>query len=266
MKVYAIRDAFLDDRRDLAWLIWYEKEQKFIIEISEKTDSWSAPFMLASFVEKGIHTVNSFWSLNWVRERIVPEERQNLGMILKANGLAEYDPHELLRIAGGRCAQDDCFITALKNNQIPDELRRRLGRRAVDTFSTSGGDFVLFRNGKIIILESSRKGEPDQRIKAYEETIERIRLCAEGHEAQLSDGELMTAEEIRRNGTPLPFSMEDLREFLRENLMNTAQTAEALGCTRQNIQDLVLRGKLKPVMKEKGGFVFLKADITAALP
>lgn len=49
----------------------------------------------------------------WVRQRIVPPDRQNIGQILKANGLEEYDEFSLLMFGSGRCAQDDyCFKCA----------------------------------------------------------------------------------------------------------------------------------------------------------
>ena len=42
-----------------------------------------------------------------MQQRIVPTDRQNLGEILRDNGLKEYDEFELLMLATGRCAQDD---------------------------------------------------------------------------------------------------------------------------------------------------------------
>lgn len=41
-----------------------------------------------------------------MQQRIAPTDRQNLGQILKDNGLDEYDEFQLLMLANGRCVQD----------------------------------------------------------------------------------------------------------------------------------------------------------------
>ena len=266
MKISAIRDAVLDPLKDLAWLLWYEEEERFIIEISEDADVWSAPFMLSSFIKKDTLTLNSVWSMAWVRERIVPEERQNLGMILRANGLTEYDPYEMIRLSGGRCAQDDCFLVPLTAKQIPDELRRRLDRTITGSFRSDHGDFVFFRDGAIVLMEERRDDYDagrERRLSAYLAGLDRLRIRAGGHEAEHEDGMIRTAAEIRKSGQILPFSAGDMRAFLQEGLVDTASAAEMLGCTRQNIQDLVRRGKLKPVMKTGGSFVFLRSELVS---
>ncbi len=47
----------------------------------------------------------------------------------------------------------------------------------------------------------------------------------------------------------------------RQNLLGTAEAADLLRCTRQNIQDLVKRGRLQPVMELSSGFLFLRGDV-----
>ena len=126
MRAYAIRDASIDKSRDLAWLLYYEREDTFHIEISEDVDEWDAPLILSSFVKRGVRALDPYWSRVWVEQRIIPRDRQNLGMILKENGLHEYDTHRLLVLSDGRCAQDECFITPLRTGAFPQELSRRL--------------------------------------------------------------------------------------------------------------------------------------------
>ena len=135
MKAFAIRDEWLDRDRDLAYLLYYEKEKSFHIEICPDTGEWEAPMILSSFIRKNRRSVDTFWSGKWVEQRIVPPERQNLGMILKKHGIDEYDPYRLLVLSHGRCAQDDCFITALKEREYPAELIKRLGQNIRDMFA-----------------------------------------------------------------------------------------------------------------------------------
>lgn len=118
MKIYAIKEK--DDV--LGWLLYYEKERKFYIELPDHADPWKTPLLLSSFAEWGQTTINSYWSSMWVSQRIIPSDRQNIGDILKDNGLSEYDEHQMLVLAAGRCVQDDYYI---EETEIPNELQRR---------------------------------------------------------------------------------------------------------------------------------------------
>ena len=50
MKAYAIRDEALPRQRDLAWLLYYEKNDRFTIELSRKCDEWTLPPILSSLL------------------------------------------------------------------------------------------------------------------------------------------------------------------------------------------------------------------------
>ena len=119
MKIFAIRDESAILRADLAYLLYYELEKRFYIELPEDADPWETPLMLSAFVKRGTDC-NSYWSKLWVQQRIVPPDRQNLGQILKDNHLKEYDEFDLLMLAMGRCAQDDYYLVPLNEDQLPE--------------------------------------------------------------------------------------------------------------------------------------------------
>ncbi|MCM3454416.1 helix-turn-helix domain-containing protein [Heyndrickxia oleronia] len=56
-------------------------------------------------------------------------------------------------------------------------------------------------------------------------------------------------------------SVEELKAFLQEQVVNTKQAAEILGCTRQNIKRIVDNGKLVPIKEMEKDRLFLKADV-----
>ncbi len=60
-------------------------------------------------------------------------------------------------------------------------------------------------------------------------------------------------------------SRDDLIKFIQEELIDTSEAAQILGCSRQNISDLIKRGKLKPVKILRQERVFFRADILARL-
>ena len=59
MKIFAIRDESMPLQRDLAYLLYYEGEKRFYIELPDEADPWETPLLLSSFVKKGETTVNS---------------------------------------------------------------------------------------------------------------------------------------------------------------------------------------------------------------
>jgi len=58
---------------------------------------------------------------------------------------------------------------------------------------------------------------------------------------------------------------EELRKLMIENLMDSAQVAEALKCSRANVDDLVRRKKLIPIYASSKARLFLRADVLARL-
>lgn len=54
---------------------------------------------------------------------------------------------------------------------------------------------------------------------------------------------------------------EELELFIKEELVNTADVMQMLNCSRQNVFDLIKRGKLRPVKETPKERLFLKADI-----
>lgn len=100
----------------------------------------------------------------WVRQRIVPPDRQNIGQILKANGLEEYDEFSLLMLGSGRCAQDDYYLFPLSEEEVEETFRERYQKRIEDVVSLKNGELLaFFRNGKLkkvdipLTLEDFRK-------------------------------------------------------------------------------------------------------------
>lgn len=58
-------------------------------------------------------------------------------------------------------------------------------------------------------------------------------------------------------------SRDELAAWIAENIISTGEAAEILGCSRQNIDDLIKRGKLKPIKAVNYIRLFFKDDILA---
>ena len=80
------------------------------IEIDESATVDDVPAFFIPFLEKGERLICGDLALRWLRERIVPPGRQNLGEVLRAAGLNEYDEVELLRAGKGKSSHDSFLV------------------------------------------------------------------------------------------------------------------------------------------------------------
>ncbi|KZR57889.1 hypothetical protein [Pseudobacillus badius] len=66
------------------------------------------------------------------------------------------------------------------------------------------------------------------------------------------------------NNVPLSFNnKEELIKFIKDEVINTTESTEILGCTRQNLNNLVQRGVLTPIKELHKDKLFFKSDILA---
>lgn len=112
MYKFAIRNENYGEK-NIAFLYYDETSKEYEIEIPESTKSKEAPLIIAHFIQKNSRKIDKKWSFRWVQERVTPPERQNLGQILKANNMKEYDTFPLLIKNEGRCCQDECYIVRI---------------------------------------------------------------------------------------------------------------------------------------------------------
>ena len=134
---------------------------------------------------------------------------------------------------------------------------------------TGSGEYLFFfRDGMIrriadsdLCAGSGLQQKQLKRLSLYRNSISQLSVTAGGHGIRASEGTFLSAEDLREKGRLLPLTQEDFLSYIQRNVIDTATAAELLHCTRQNIQDLVRRGKLHPVLTLKNNFLFLKEDI-----
>ena len=114
MRTFAIKNDKHKKRPAQSWLYYDEERKVFSIRIDRNADIQDLPLMLSILAEKGEYETEGKWPLKFVRSRIVPPERQNLGAILKAHGLEFYDELEFLLFDMGRCSNDDYYLEEIK--------------------------------------------------------------------------------------------------------------------------------------------------------
>lgn len=255
MKIFRIIDESLGRNHGIAYLFCYEKSGVFSIEISDRTDPAELPIMLASFAEKGMHTVDPVWSSRWVSQRIIPSDRQNLGMVLRENGLKEYDSLRLLMKGRGRCAQDDCCIQEIREADLPDWMQVRLQRKLQDIFPI-GSTFVLaaFADGTMRKIDLAPFLEVDRKLAVLQtdrQRFEMVHLQPGGCGICWQDWQMVSAEKLYDAGELLPITFSEYQASVGNDLMDTSEVCDMLHCSRQYVDSLVKRGQL-PTASDKG--------------
>ena len=267
MKIFAIKSDHTGSKV-LGYLLYYEKTKQFYIELLDQADEWETPLLLSSFVKRGQKTVNSYWSLVWVRQRIIPTDRQNLGSILRENGLSEYDEYSLLELAEGRCAQDDCYIEPMEERCLPAEILNRFQIRVEEAVPLADRYLlVFFRNG------SARKcnmqavcTEPRfASILLREELFSAVSVQTDGYGITWGENLEIDANRLWQEGTEVPLSLADFQNYAAYCVTDTSGACRLLNCSRQNISDLVRRGKLHPIRSSSAGALFLMSELRQRL-
>ena len=261
MKIFAIKDETDTTGKTLAWLIYYEAEKRFYIELPDDADPWETPLLLSSVLKRGERTVNAYWSKLWVQQRIVPSDRQNLGQVLRDNALDTYDEFELLMLANGRCAQDDYYLVPMTESELPQSLMARFQKKVEDVVPLAHQTLlVFFRDGLVKKCEVPPL-DALLPICKNDELFRTVTVQTGGYGICWGESLTVADNALYENGQTVPLTLDDFRCFVENRIVNTAEAAELLDCSRQNIDDLIRRDKLHPVKATAKSKLFLKSEL-----
>lgn len=122
---------------------------------------------------------------------------------------------------------------------------------------------VFFENDKVKKFNVKRLFDEYPEYKALEDAnlFESVKVEPGGYgiswnsELDCSEGELYN------DGIDVPVTLADFEAFVKHNLVNTKEVTEILGCSKQNVDDLVRRGKLHPIKSGVRYTLFLKSEV-----
>lgn len=95
---------------EYAVLSYDEEKDVYHVSIPASVNPDNLPAILGILARKGVREIEDRWARQFVKERVVPPDRQNIGMILRDAGLGYYSEFALLVYTSGRCAMDEFFI------------------------------------------------------------------------------------------------------------------------------------------------------------
>ena len=266
MRIFAIKDEELPQSRILGYLIYYEAPKAFYIELPDDADQWETPLILDSFVKRGERSVGSYWSRIWVEQRIIPQDRQNIGQILRENGLTEYDEFSLLMLTHGRCAQDQCYLEELPEKDLPAVVLERWQYKIEDIVPLDDMRLLtFFQNGQVRIVDITALLNKYPACKLYaisEKQFGRVEVQPDGYGIMWNEQAAIPNHDLYKQGLPVPLSLQDFCRFVQLRVVNATEACTILDCSRQNIDDLIKRNKLHPIRSDVKYKLFLRNEVT----
>lgn len=259
MKYYEIIDD--DLKESVGTLIYYEKEKACIIELEEFLDEWTAPLLFSGLVKKGIYTIPKEISLMWVRERVIPSGRQNIGAILTNHKMKEYDEFRLLELSKGKCSQDSLRIK--KISELPTYVHQRRRGNLTECAAISGNSLLcFFEDGtlKKISLSDLKNLEGVDKIENNKMLFESAKVGTGGYSVSFGDSIDISARDLYDRGIKIPLTLEDIKAFIKNAVMDTGDSCTRLSCSRQNLAYLQDK-QVWTVRENVKGNLYLKGEI-----
>ena len=202
-----------------------------------------------------------------MESRLVPRSRQNLGEVRRENGLTEYDSLRLLEMTEGRNSQDDCYLEPLRPGDAPTWFLAREADRVAEVVALEGFRLlVAFRSGEVRVCTASdleQCSEGLERVLSDEMAFARVEVAAGGRGARWGSMLYIGDDVLRAAGQPIPLTWADLRRIAPALLVDAAEAARELDCTRQNINALMKRGALSAAKSSDKATLFMRSDIQA---
>lgn len=266
MKSYAIYDEQLERTEPIGYLFYYEKAKSFVIELSNEIDEWQAPLLFQGLVKKGIYTIPKDIALMWVRERIIPSGRQNIGEILKRHKLKEYSEIAMLSLARGRSSQDDCYVKEVCEEEIPESIKQRWLGNVVECFPTEHSDIVcMFRDNTARLVRMDKlmdKYKGVTHIMKHRELLESVQVGVGGYSISFNESIEIMASDLKEVGELLPLQASDFYGFVQKNILDTTNACLLIECSRQNLSYLVREKRLSPIIQGTKENLYTKGEIS----
>ena len=263
MKVCEILDE-TNGNAILGYLFYYEKNQLYSIEISGDLTEDEAPVFFTWFIRNDVRTVSPEWSRRWVESRVIPPDRQNLGMILKEYKLKEYNVFKLLMISDGRCAQDDCAVKPVKYEELPGWVLDRRQKKLEFAVDLGSWNMIFtYRDGSVFRVDMYKLlDQDDKRCTALDNPLMKneYKITAGGTGLMIGGSVIITSEELYGHGQKLPLTGNELRILAGSYVMDTRDVCNELNCSRQYIDELTKKKGLS-VLKDGGTHIYARSDV-----
>ena len=120
LRSFKIMNDSLDQSKEHAILTYDEESDQYAVHIPEAVDCNDLPAILSLLAKQGIRELDDKWARRFVKERVVPPDRQNIGMIMRQLHMKKYSEFPILEYTSGRCCMDDFYLEEMMNDLIKE--------------------------------------------------------------------------------------------------------------------------------------------------
>lgn len=237
MKIFTIKNKKIT----AGYLLYFKRSQEYVIELVNNLDKWDVPVLFQKFVEEKETTIYFEEARMWVQERIIPSNRQNIGFIMRNSNIKEYSDIKLLELAHGECSQDDFYIEEIKYDALPENVKCRYENNLKDCFISDGSLICMFKDNTV--------------RKFAIKILNDARIACGGYSIHINGNYYINEDSIKKDGILLNVTAKDFEAYL-SNLISTSDACNILGCSRQNLNYLVKKDKVKPAISSKNESYF----------
>ncbi len=114
LRTFRILNDSLEPSAEHAILTYDEDSEQYAVHIPKSLDCNKLPAILSLLAKQGIRELNDKWARRFVSERVVPADRQNIGMIMRKLHMKKYSEFPILEYTSGRCCMDDFYLQEIK--------------------------------------------------------------------------------------------------------------------------------------------------------
>lgn len=93
------------------------------------------------------------------------------------------------------------------------------------------------------------------------EIFNNVKVSPGGNGIEWGEERFISAERLRTSGKDAAIMYEDIIGFVKSRIIDTAETADMLNCSRQYINQLTEKERLVPVRKGPGSNIYLKGVV-----
>lgn len=261
MKIFEIKD----NKKKYGFLYYFPHFKSFYIELMNNLDFWDVPISFDSFIKNKKTTINSFLSLMWVRQRLIPPDRQNISEILKELNLESYDEYSFLISSKGRCVQDNLFIEEISYDKLPKYIKQRDKNKISNVVPISNNSILLFLNNKTI-KKINMKKIINNNVKYSillddKEFFSEVDIAPGGFGIKWGNHIEFLYTDFLNIGDIIPLCEDDFLSYTVSNIVSTKDACRVLNCSRQNINDLLKRRMIRSIKKDEKTTILLKSEL-----
>lgn len=262
MKIFSILDKNEEASKDNAFIFYDKAENRGYIEISKKCNENALPAALMLLKRKDVFTINNEAAQKFIESRVVPRDRQNMPEIMAELHMKEYDPWFLFEYLHGRCAQDDCYVRNIKEDGLPDEIKKRLEKHISKAYVLDGfGLFLIFQNGKTGIIDIEKiRGDNRyfRRVLSEKKFFDKFLIERNGFSIYWNSDTEILYDELYASAKKSNLTQSDISELFKANLCDTAEACERMNVSRQW---LAKQEKLAIIKKTPHSVIYDLSDV-----